>query len=101
MLRLRAQMIQQIRQFFLKKAVLEVETPLLSHAVGTDPQLAFFTTRYCATPIEQTLFLQTSPEAAGLSSRFVKHLETGNQVDFITLNLLYWNGIVSALIYLR
>ncbi|SJM96233.1 Elongation factor P--(R)-beta-lysine ligase [Crenothrix polyspora] len=64
MLRLRAQMIQQIRQFFLKKAVLEVETPLLSHAVGTDPQLAFFTTRYCATPIEQTLFLQTSPEFA-------------------------------------
>lgn len=57
-------MLQEIRQFFLQKAVLEVETPLMSHAMGTDPQLAFFTTQYCAVPVQQTLFLQTSPEFA-------------------------------------
>jgi elongation factor P--(R)-beta-lysine ligase len=64
LLRLRAQLFQDIRGFFLEKSVLEVETPLLSHTVGTDPQLAFFTTQYCATPLQQTLFLQTSPEFA-------------------------------------
>jgi elongation factor P--(R)-beta-lysine ligase len=57
-------MLQTIRQFFLNKAVLEVETPVMSHAVGTDPQLAFFTTDYCAVPLQQRLFLQTSPEFA-------------------------------------
>lgn len=44
--------------------MLEVETPLLSQAIGTDPQLAFFTADYLAPPLRQTLFLQTSPEFA-------------------------------------
>lgn len=57
-------MLADIRQFFAGKSVLEVETPLLSHAVGTDPQLEFFTTEYCLPPQRQTLFLQTSPEFA-------------------------------------
>ena len=57
-------MLAQIRQFFAEKSVLEVETPLLSHSIGTDPQLEFFTTEYCASPLCQTLFLQTSPEFA-------------------------------------
>jgi len=57
-------MLADIRQFFANKSVLEVETPLLSHCVGTDPQLAFFTTEYCLSPRRQTLFLQTSPEFA-------------------------------------
>lgn len=43
---------------------MEVETPLLSHSCGTDPQLAFFTSEYCFSPERQTLFLQTSPEFA-------------------------------------
>lgn len=64
LLHLRAQALQEIRRFFLTKAVLEVETPLLSHAIGTDPQLAFFTADYLAPPLQQTLFLQTSPEFA-------------------------------------
>ncbi|MGZ5050264.1 MAG: EF-P lysine aminoacylase EpmA [Methylobacter sp.] len=64
LMRLRARMLADIRQFFAEKAVLEVETPLLSHAVGTDPQLEFFTTEYCLPPQRQTLFLQTSPEFA-------------------------------------
>jgi lysyl-tRNA synthetase class 2 len=64
LLHLRAQMLAQIRRFFAERSVLEVETPLLSHSIGTDPQLEFFTAEYCASPLRQTLFLQTSPEFA-------------------------------------
>ena len=63
-LRLRAQLFNSIRCFFSARAVLEVETPLLGHACGTDPQLDFFTTDYIAHPQRDTLFLQTSPEFA-------------------------------------
>ncbi|MDD1624332.1 MAG: EF-P lysine aminoacylase GenX [Methylococcaceae bacterium] len=63
-LRLRAQVFEDIRRFFSARAVLEVETPLLSHSSGTDPQLDFFTTDYCSPPLQHTLFLQTSPEFA-------------------------------------
>jgi len=63
-MRLRAQLLADIRQFFSARAVLEVETPVLSHSSGTDPQLDFFTTDYCSSPLRQTLFLQTSPEFA-------------------------------------
>ncbi len=64
LIRLRAQLLSTIRQFFAEKSVLEVETPLLCHSIATDPQLAFFTTEYCLPPLRQTLFLQTSPEFA-------------------------------------
>ncbi len=64
LLRLRAQTLSRIRQFFSERSVMEVETPLLSHSCGTDPQLAFFTSEYCFSPERQTLFLQTSPEFA-------------------------------------
>lgn len=64
LMRLRAQMLAKIRQFFADRSVLEVETPLLGHSIGTDPQLEFFTTEYCLSPLRQTLFLQTSPEFA-------------------------------------
>lgn len=57
-------MLYEIRRFFLARDVLEVETPLLGHCIGTDPQLAFFSTDYCSPPLQQTLFLQTSPEFA-------------------------------------
>ena len=64
MLRLRAQILDDIRRFFSARAVLEVETPLLGSSTGTDPQLDFFTTDYCSPPLQHTLFLQTSPEFA-------------------------------------
>lgn len=57
-------MLATIRQFFNDRGVLEVETPLLSHGIGTDPQLAFFSTEYCFQPKTETLYLQTSPEFA-------------------------------------
>jgi lysyl-tRNA synthetase class 2 len=64
LLQVRARMLADIRQFFADRSVLEVETPLLSHSIGTDPHLEFFTTEYCLSPMRQTLFLQTSPEFA-------------------------------------
>lgn len=63
-LRLRAQLLAFIRQFFDERDVLEVETPLLCHTTGTDPLLDFFKADYRFLPQPQPLFLQTSPEFA-------------------------------------
>lgn len=63
-MQLRAQMLATIRAFFLHRQVLEVETPLLCHATGTDPQLDFFSSSFHSTPTEQEMYLQTSPEFA-------------------------------------
>jgi lysyl-tRNA synthetase class 2 len=60
----RAKLLQAVRHFFMERGVLEVETPLLSHSSGTDPQLDFFTTEFNIAPRQETLFLQTSPEFA-------------------------------------
>ncbi len=57
----RAQMLTKIRSFFQQRSVLEVETPLLCHAIGTDPQLDFFSSDSIQ---NQPMFLQTSPEFA-------------------------------------
>jgi lysyl-tRNA synthetase class 2 len=64
LLRARAGLLQTIRHFFAERDVLEVETPLLCHGSGTDPQLSFFTAEFSFPPKQQTLFLQTSPEFA-------------------------------------
>lgn len=64
LLQLRARMLSNIRVFFAERNVLEVETPLLSHASGTDAQLDFFTSIYETSSHSQALFLQTSPEFA-------------------------------------
>jgi elongation factor P--(R)-beta-lysine ligase len=64
LLQLRARLLQKVRQFFAERDVLEVETPLLCSAIGTDPHLDFFTTTYGSSPQKQALFLQTSPEFA-------------------------------------
>lgn len=64
LLRLRAQLLQKIRAYFAAKGVMEVETPLLCHGIGSDPNLDFFTTQYHFAPRAETLYLQTSPEFA-------------------------------------
>ncbi len=64
LLHLRAHLFQKIRQFFADRTVLEVETPLICKAIGSDPNLDFFTTNYQLPPTQRTLFLQTSPEFA-------------------------------------
>ncbi|MCK9608564.1 MAG: EF-P lysine aminoacylase EpmA [Methylomonas sp.] len=63
-LRQRARLLAAIRQFFACREVLEVETPLLCRATGTDPNLNFFSSQFHQVPHTQTLFLQTSPEFA-------------------------------------
>ncbi len=76
-LRRRAELLAEVRNFFARKDVLEVETPLLCGSTGTDPQLAFFRTEFDLSPRSRPLFLQTSPEfamkrllAAGIGSIF-------------------------------
>lgn len=66
MLRRRAKLLADIREFFAERHVLEVETPLLSQASVTDPHLHSFQTQYCLDnkKQQQTLYLQTSPEFA-------------------------------------
>lgn len=64
LLQQRARMLQRIRVFFAQRNVLEVETPLLQTACGTDPNLDFFSTFYEIPLNRKQLFLQTSPEFA-------------------------------------
>ncbi|HHJ13013.1 MAG TPA: EF-P lysine aminoacylase GenX [Gammaproteobacteria bacterium] len=59
MLRLRAQLVARTRGFFETRGVLEVDTPLLARAGSTDPAIESFS----VDDGEQTLWLQTSPEA--------------------------------------
>jgi lysyl-tRNA synthetase class 2 len=65
-LQARARLNRTLRAFFEARGVLEVETPLLSHAIGTDPNLHPVTAAYQAHPQAppDTLYLQTSPEFA-------------------------------------
>ena len=63
-LRQRARLLAAIRQFFAVRDVLEVETPLLCRATGTDPNLDFFSSRFHCSPQPITYYLQTSPEFA-------------------------------------
>ncbi len=62
----RADLLKNIRGFFETRGVLEVETPVLSHATGTDPNLDSITATYRTgyQQNESILFLQTSPEFA-------------------------------------
>lgn len=62
----RARLNQAIRDFFHLRDVLEVETPLLSHTTGTDPNLHPVGAQYQAHPQapQVQMYLQTSPEFA-------------------------------------
>jgi len=63
-LRKRAEILQQVRYFFLQRDVLEIETPALSGAANTDPNIDSFMTRYEGPGRSETgeLYLHTSPE---------------------------------------
>ena len=60
MLLARATLLRQVRHFFAERQVLEVETPVLSRAAGTDPALASLKTSLGS----RDHYLQTSPEFA-------------------------------------
>ncbi len=78
MLKKRARLLLRLRAFFAERDVLEVQTPVLSHAGNTDPALDSFVLmpQSQGKPISP-LFLNTSPEfamkrllAAGYGSMF-------------------------------
>ena len=58
LLKERARLLQNLRAFFAERHVLEVETPILSSATITDPQLESLSTHF----LQHNYFLQTSPE---------------------------------------
>ncbi|EKD55196.1 MAG: hypothetical protein ACD_60C00025G0093 [uncultured bacterium] len=64
MLKKRADIIDTVRRFFKERHVLEVETPILSHAAATDPHVLSIEAIFKEHGSEslQTLYLNTSPE---------------------------------------
>lgn len=62
-MRLRAQLYQEIRQFFMARGVLEVETPIFSSGSVPEPSIEPFSTIYQGDTTKR-FFLQTSPELA-------------------------------------
>ncbi len=63
-LRLRARVLSWLRTFMAQRGVLEVQTPLLSAAANSDPQIESFETHYQG-PVSggaQRRYLRTSPE---------------------------------------
>ncbi|MBH0063978.1 EF-P lysine aminoacylase EpmA [Psychrobacter sp. SZ93C1] len=60
----RAQFMSNIRQFFAKRQVLEVQTPLLSQAGNTDTFLQSVAAQVTYKDKPQTYYLHTSPEFA-------------------------------------
>ena len=64
LLRQRAALICQIRQFFTERNVLEVDTPAMSHATVTDIHLHTFQTNFVGPGYAdgRQLYLMTSPE---------------------------------------
>lgn len=65
-LRLRARLNAAIRAFFAERGVLEVETPALSRAGNTDPNIASFSLAFSGRTdgAPRTRWLRTSPEFA-------------------------------------
>ncbi|MEX0870598.1 MAG: amino acid--tRNA ligase-related protein, partial [Aquisalimonadaceae bacterium] len=63
-LRLRAQLMQRVRRFLDERGLLEVETPMLSAAAVTDPNLDSLSCHYQGpgAPAGGELYLHTSPE---------------------------------------
>ncbi|KPN20644.1 elongation factor P--(R)-beta-lysine ligase [Xanthomonas sp. Mitacek01] len=63
-LRLRARLNATLRAFFAERGVVEVETPMLSQAGNTDPNVASFSTQFSGhvSAGSRTRWLRTSPE---------------------------------------
>lgn len=64
MLRLRARLLQQTREFFAERRFLEVETPLLSADTVVDRHLDPIAVSLPSRRQTDPLWLQTSPELA-------------------------------------
>ena len=84
-LRLRAGLVESIRAFFAQRNVLEVETPALSAAGCTDPNVESVTARVRALGAREH-FLATSPEYA------MKRLLAAGSGDIYQLCRVYRDG---------
>ena len=77
--RKRQELHYKVRDFFLKRGLLEVDVPILSSASGTDPQLDYFET-------SDKKYLTTSPEF------FMKRLLTEGYGDIFSLTHAFRRG---------
>lgn len=87
-LRLRAELHALIRRFFAERKVLEVETPILSAAGNTDPNIESFSLRFDGPKAagEPTRWLRTSPEFP------LKRLVAAGIGDCYELGRVFRNG---------
>ncbi len=79
----RANLLAQVREFFAAREVLEVETPQLSAAAGTDPNIASVSARLAD---GHPRFLHTSPEFA------MKRLLAAGSGDIFQLCKVFRDG---------
>ena len=87
-LRLRARLYATIRAFFAERGVLEVETPVLSMAGNTDPNIESFSLEFSGRTdgAPRTRWLRTSPEFA------LKRLLAAGIGDCYELGRVFRNG---------
>lgn len=87
-LRLRARLYATIRAFFAEREVLEVETPVLSMAGNTDPNIESFSLEFSGRTdgAPRTRWLRTSPEFA------LKRLLAAGVGDCYELGRVFRNG---------
>ncbi|MEO5961845.1 MAG: EF-P lysine aminoacylase EpmA [Thermomonas sp.] len=87
-LQLRASLNRQIREFFHAREVLEVETPVLSQAGNTEPNIASFAVEFSGRTDGEprTRWLRTSPEYA------LKRLLTAGIGDCYELGRVFRDG---------
>ncbi|PZO09016.1 MAG: EF-P lysine aminoacylase GenX [Lysobacteraceae bacterium] len=87
-LRLRADLYALVRRFFAERGVLEVETPVLSCAGNTDPNIESFALRFDGPRAagEATRWLRTSPEFP------LKRLLAAGVGDCYELGRVFRNG---------
>lgn len=87
-LQLRAQLYARIREFFTERQVMEVETPILSAAGNTEPNIDSFTTRFSGhvDAGARERWLRTSPEYP------LKRLLAAGVGDCYELGRVFRNG---------
>lgn len=92
-LRLRAALNRLLREFFNARDVLEVETPVLSQAGNTDPNIASFSLDFsgCTEGAPRRRWLRTSPEFA------LKRLLASGIGDCYELGRVFRDGEVGGL----
>lgn len=91
-LRLRADLYAMVRAFFAGRGVLEVETPILSRAGNTDPNIASFSLEFSGRTdgAPRTRWLRTSPEFA------MKRLLSAGVGDCYELGKVFRDGEAGA-----